>query len=282
MKILALFLGLLGYILMVNNTHLFDLQNLYKRDAYQFAQAAISIGACLGFIGIQKLLKSPTSLSYFRGLSLTHVAVFLLVTTLSLALLSLDLDFVFLFVTVLTFAIIEQYIVFAQIAPFYGKKKFLFVFVMVYLLFIFGHGLKFDIPIVVSTLFLMPTLFRTIVDRNIWHGVIFHYTYNVAVVSGLDRPEIDDSTLLTWFLLMLFYWVLLVFTADNAKPDAAKMLSWVFRGAFGRRMAAFLTVLCRLPVLLLAGKRPREEFLRTKDSLAGQAKARALKKTRLV
>jgi len=266
MKILALFLGLLGYILIVNNTHLFDLQSLYTRDAYQFAQAAISIGACLGFIGIQKLLKSPTSLSYFRGLSLTHVAVFLLATTLSLALLSLELDFVYLFVTVLTFAIIEQYIVFAQIASFYGKKKFLFVFVIVYLLFIFGHGLKFDIPNVISTLFLVPTLFRTIADRNIWHGVIFHYTYNVALISGLDRPEIDDTILLTWFLLLLFYGVLLVFSADNAKPDAAKMLSWVFRGALGRRMAAFLTVLCRLPILVLARKSPSEEFFGRKTA----------------
>lgn len=275
MKVLAVLLGLLGYILIVSNTHLIGLQSLYAGDSDRFAQAAISIGACALFVGIQKLFKSPTALSYFCGLNLTHVAAFLLTTTISLKLLSLELDIVHLIVTILVLAIIEQYIVFAQIASFYGAKKFLFVLVAVYTVFIFGHGLNFDIPDTVSTLFLIPTLFRTIVDRNIWHGVIFHYTYNVAAISGFDRPEVSDAVLLTWLLLMLLYWGLLIFTADNAKPTAAKILSWLFRGKAGATIAALLTVMARLPILLWKGSsEPQRAYVAVKSGIQEAYNAR--------
>jgi hypothetical protein len=278
MKLISLILGLASYILIVNNTHLINLHGLYKGDSYEYVQAAISIGACVLFVVIQKLFKSSAGLNYFRGVNLTHVAVFLLTSYISLTLLPIRLDFVFLIVTVLVLAIIEQYIVFVQIARYYGTKKFLFVLVVVYLIFMFGHDFNFSIAIIVSTLILMPTLYRTIVDRNIWHGVIFHYTYNVAVISGLDRIRVGDTVLFTWFILILIYWVLLIFTADNARPAAAKMLSRVFRGNIGANIAALLTIICRGPMLLLKGIRhPYLEFVRTRNSIKFQADARAQK-----
>ena len=80
MKILPLILGFAVYILIVNSTHLIHLHRLFHGDSYEYAQAAISIGACILFVVIQKLFKRPPQLSYFKGLNLAHIAVFLLAT----------------------------------------------------------------------------------------------------------------------------------------------------------------------------------------------------------
>jgi hypothetical protein len=232
-----------------------DLENRYSRDQFDLMRSASTALAVGGTILTHLLLRTRIGFRWvLTGFQVRHLLVLFTATTATILLLDIGTSTsATRFFGVFFRAFAEQLVVFVPIAVLLNRPKGLIWAIIGFLIFIYSHGNGFELSIVFSCALLLPTLFRILIDGNIWYGVIYHFIYNLGVTSNLHRLHYTDTGLQLWFVLIWLFSLGLIFSADNTKTKNAKLLSRVFPNYILASLAAILTVSARLPVLIFSG-----------------------------
>ncbi len=172
-------------------------------------------------------------LSYFKGVSVSHALVFV-ASTGAIFFFSQKEDVPLATAYHLLGVVAEQFIYVVSFSVLAFRHLRLPVGLAIYALFIYSHGQTFDLRVFLTSILLLTTVYRTIIDRNLWWGAIYHFLWNfgiVTIIGGIDIDAPTDaqiSSTLIWFAAMLLGAVLLVCQANNMKQTALRMSSRLF------------------------------------------------------
>lgn len=172
-------------------------------------------------------------LVYFRGLRLTHISTVLVFGSLFFALSSRE-TIPIATVYHLPAVIVEQFVYVVMASALAFGRHWLVFSVVILALFIYSHGLTIDLRVLLPTFLLLTTVYRTIIDQDLWWGSVYHFLWNfgiITITSEVNPDALANEELIAvfiWFSAMLLGAVLLVCQAQNMSQVALRMSSCLF------------------------------------------------------